>query len=59
MRKSGVKFDFDDLLLIPKTHTNIVSRYSDINPYYKVGVNSYLPIITAPMDNTVDYNKLN
>ena len=48
------KFDFDDLIIIPSTVTNIESR-KDINI---TDDNGFLPIITAPMDTVVsDDNK--
>jgi len=62
MRKSEVKFDFDDLLITPKPRTNIASRYSEIDPHYVYhnGVNFpvRLPIITAPMDTVVSLENM-
>jgi len=62
MRKSEAKVDFDDLLITPKAHTNIASRYEEIDPYYYYhnGVNYpvRLPIITAPMDSVVGLDNL-
>lgn len=73
MRKNEIKFDFDDLLIIPKSKTNIVSRYTDINPYYNdyndnyisdnynniINYPSKLPLMTAPMDTVINMNNLN
>ena len=62
MRKSEVKFDFDDLLITPKPRTNIASRYGEIDPYYyhhnKVNFPVRLPIITAPMDTVVSLENM-
>ena len=58
MRKSEVKFDFDDLLITPKSSTNIASRYDDVNPYYGEGEDMWLPLITAPMDTAVTLDNL-
>lgn len=62
MRTTEIKFDFDDLLIIPKLRTNIASRYGEIDPYYVYhnGVNFplRLPIITAPMDTVVSLENM-
>jgi len=56
--RSGVRFDFDDITLIPKAQTNIRSRYEGnlINPYHKTDFGwdqDVLPLFTAPMDTVV------
>jgi len=60
MKLTDVKFDFDDIGITPKTHTNIVSRYEQCIPYYtkddKLNIITqpyHLPIITAPMNTVV------
>ncbi len=60
MRKSvnEVKFDFDDLLITPKSRTTIASRYSDVNPYYGDSEDLWLPLITAPMDTVVSLENM-
>ena len=45
-----MKFDFDDILLIPEIISKINSR-KEINPYTKTKM---LPIMTAPMDTVID-----
>lgn len=52
------KFDFDDILITPKIHTNINSRFDDINPYVsdKTVLTERLPLFTAPMDSVIDDN---
>lgn len=49
-----MKFDLNDFLIEAKSITNILSR-SKIDPYYRSygSNNSFLPIITAPMDTVV------
>jgi IMP dehydrogenase/GMP reductase len=58
---NDVKFDFDDLSITPKTHTNIASR-GNIDPYYVFhnGVNYpiRLPLMTAPMDTVVGLDNM-
>lgn len=51
----NAKFDFDDILIIPKLQTTIASRYGEINPFYE---NNTLPIMTAPMDSVIDYKNI-
>lgn len=52
--KSKTKFDFDDILIVPKTTTKITSRYRDVELSQ-----SPLPLITAPMDTVVDLYNMN
>lgn len=44
-----MKFDFDDVLIMPSTQSYIESRYDDVNPFF--GAN--LPLFTAPMDTVI------
>lgn len=57
------KFDFDDVLITPKTHTYIKSRYSEIDPHYsylgKIHTPVHYPLFTAPMDSVVDFSNMN
>jgi len=47
-----IKFDFDDILIIPKINSGITSRYRDIVLPNK------LPIFTAPMDTVVGIDNM-
>ncbi len=49
----SAKLDFNDILIMPSTQTEIQSR-SEIDPYYYELFEKYhLPIISAPMDTVV------
>jgi GMP reductase len=52
-----MKYDFEDVLIIPKSQTNLNSRYKDVNPYYinEFGIGR-LPLFTAPMDTVVGHD---
>lgn len=50
---NDIKFDYDDILIIPKVNVDINSRYSDIQ------LPQRLPLFTAPMDMVVDLDNAN
>jgi IMP dehydrogenase/GMP reductase len=52
-----LKYDFNDITIVPKAQTNIRSRYGDIDILYKdIKRGSHLPLITAPMDTVVNHH---
>ncbi len=56
---SEIKFDYDDILVIPDVLTDISSRYDDtqVNPFHFIKTffqTEQLPLFTAPMDTVVD-----
>jgi len=54
MIKQDVKFDFDDLLIVPSASSSVSSR-KDVNVYDENGM---LPLFTAPMDTVVGLDNL-
>jgi len=48
MKNLKPQFDFDDILIVPRTKTHVSSRYKDII------LPRQLPLFTAPMDTVVD-----
>jgi GMP reductase len=50
---NDIKFDFNDILIVPEAITNIESRYKGISINDK-----HLPLMTAPMDTVVDLNNM-
>jgi IMP dehydrogenase/GMP reductase len=50
MIKQDIKFDFDDLLIVPSASSEVNSRPKDVNVYNEEGM---LPLFTAPMDTVI------
>ncbi|MDA3781458.1 MAG: IMP dehydrogenase [Bacteroidales bacterium] len=53
MKDLKPQFDFDDILIVPKYKTHILSRYKGIKLEKK------LPLFTAPMDSVIDLKNIN
>jgi len=49
-----MKFDFDDVLIMPASQSFVESRYEDVNPYYA----DKLPIFSAPMDTVINQHNM-
>ena len=61
MQENNKKFDFDDILIIPKEHTNIESR-NEIDLFVNKNQGLFadkLPLFTAPMDSVLNYDNYN
>jgi IMP dehydrogenase/GMP reductase len=52
-----LKFDLEDITLIPETQTNIESR-KECNIFLEFNEHAFLPIMAAPMDTVVDAHNL-
>lgn len=55
MNIQDIKFDFDDITIVPEIQSDIRHR-SEVNPFIDIHTDTYLPIMTAPMDTVVDWN---
>lgn len=49
MIKEQKLYDLDDITVIPAVQSKIRHR-GDVNPYYSIGKNKYLPIFVSPME---------
>lgn len=52
MINKNIKFDFDDILIVPAINSDITSRYKDII------LSDILPLFTAPMDTVVSLDNI-
>lgn len=49
----NVKYDFDDITIVPEILSTISSR-KEVNPFIKINDRNFLPLMTSPMDTVVD-----
>ena len=49
----NMKFDLNDILLVPAITSNVLSRKEEVNTRYNDG---YLPLLNAPMDRVINRN---
>ena len=52
MISTNIKFDFNDIVLVPKAQSEINSR-NECNPFIVFDNNNLLPLMAAPMDTVV------
>lgn len=48
-----VKYDFDDITLVPETISKVNSR-KEVDPFIEISGEKFLPLMTAPMDTVVN-----
>jgi len=59
IKSDNIKFDFDDIFIVPSIKTDIKSRYNNVDPYVFCPFSNrhgMLPLFTAPMDTVVDFS---
>ena len=53
LNPKNVKYDFDDITIVPEVLSTISSR-KEVDPFIRINGKKFLPLMTSPMDTVVD-----